>query len=72
MSNLDERVLSDIQSRIAFQEDALNSLNDVVATQSREIQELRSQLKLLYKKMDDLNYSLEQNADDSDSPPPHY
>ena len=72
MSIHDETVLSDLQSRIAFQEDALASLNDVVATQNREIQELRSQLKLLYKKMDDLNYSLEQNPDASDSPPPHY
>jgi SlyX protein len=67
-----DSVLIELETRIAFQEDALNSLNDVVATQNREIQELRSQLKLLYKKMDDLNYSMEQNSDDSDSPPPHY
>lgn len=64
-----ESELIDLQSRLSFQEDALSSLNEIVARQSTEIHNLQKQLQVLYKKIDDLKYDLEQ---DSSTPPPHY
>lgn len=72
MSAEDTGMIEDLQARIAFQEDALRSLNEVIIKQNLEIQNLQKQLQLLYKRVDDLKYELEQGNAAPDSPPPHY
>lgn len=68
---MDARI-TELETRTAFQEDLLNTLNDIVAKQDR-------QLATLTRKLDLLKEQLEQQGDGgggSDSmghePPPHY
>ena len=67
-----ESEITDLQSRTAFQEDALSALNDIVAKQNLEIQQLQAQMHVLYRRIDELKYELEQGDNSADSPPPHY
>ena len=65
-------MINDLQSRLAFQDDAIEHLNQVVATQSQEIDLLKKQLAYLYEQ---LKEQIEKNAAGSFSEleiPPHY
>ncbi|MDO6746069.1 SlyX family protein [Gilvimarinus sp. 1_MG-2023] len=64
--------IEDIQSRMAFQEDTLSELNDVVARQDRQLQALMAALKSLAQKYDDLMFEREQSQGAVDEKPPHY
>jgi len=66
--------IEDLQARLAFQEDTLNSLNLQVVEQAREISDLQKQLSVLYKKVDDLSYQVErtQGVTAENERPPHY
>ncbi len=59
--------LVELQSQVAFQEDAMTALNEAIATQQQEILVLRRQLELLAERQ-------KQGAGDriEDKPPPHY
>ena len=46
--------LEELESRLAFQDDLIESLNDVVARQDREIQNLRTKLKDLDERIRDV------------------
>lgn len=71
MSELHE--LIELQTRVAFQEDTLAQLNQVVAKQDQEIINLQHQLRLLAKRLDDALYMQEQGAEKLvDERPPHY
>ena len=64
-----DEFIADLQTRIAFQEDLLNSLNDRVSKQDQELETLKFQLKHLNKKI----LSLEMPIDEgNEPPPPHY
>lgn len=74
---MNEEEFINLQSRIAFQEDTLNSLNDIVAQQSLEIHELRQQLQAVCKKFDEIKLDVSDSPKgslDSFQPekPPHY
>lgn len=65
--------MMDLQTRVAFQEDTLQQLNAVVASQDQQIRELQQQLKLLAKRFDDSLFAQEQGTSTSvDERPPHY
>lgn len=68
--------IEDLQARVTFQEDALQQLNQVVASQSQQIDRLEQQLQLLAAKYRDLRHAVEEGAGDAGSPvderPPHY
>lgn len=68
--------ITDLQARLAFQEDTINELNDQVASLNREIQNMQTQLRLVYKKLDDLVYLADQGQGQGinivDERPPHY
>lgn len=64
--------LIDLQIKISYLENTVDSLNDVIATQDRTLKDLQDQLKLIYK-------FLENQDDDGIAPfdlladrPPHY
>lgn len=66
----DQKDLTELESRIAFQEDAIDKLSDVVARQEIDIERLTRMVKML-------NSQLREMGSDSDSPaanevPPHY
>ncbi|MCY1401389.1 Protein SlyX [compost metagenome] len=67
--SLEERV-ADLESRLAFQDDALQTLSDVVYEQERVIERLRLQMQVLIKRLEELQG--EVGVADDDAPPPHY
>lgn len=48
--------LIDLQIKIAYLEDTLESLNHVIAVQDKQLMDLQAQLKLIYAKLDNLNH----------------
>ena len=61
--------IDDLQQRLAYQEDMLQSLNDRVAHQDKVIMQLQQQLQAHHKRVDDLVFSLESKGIEK---PPHY
>ncbi|PJI49357.1 MAG: hypothetical protein CTR55_08310 [Pseudomonas sp.] len=67
--DLETRVM-DLESRLAFQDDALQTLSDVVYEQERVIERLRLQMQVLLRRLEDLQGQVGVSEDDA--PPPHY
>jgi SlyX protein len=65
--------LIELQTRLAFQEDTINQLNQVITNQDAAILQLQQQMRLLARRLDEL--ALEQQmggGDQVDERPPHY
>ncbi len=62
-----EEQLVDLQTQVAFQEDAISGLNEAIASQQQEILVLRRQLELLAERL-----KQGQAERIEDKPPPHY
>lgn len=69
-----EEQLIDVQTRVAYQEDTLAQLNDVITRQDAEIVQLKQQVRLLAQRLDELarNPSEANEADIANERPPHY
>jgi SlyX protein len=65
-----EQALIDLQTRLAFQEDTLQSLNDTVADHQREIGDIRRQVGALIGQLEQVLSELD--ADGGSEKPPHY
>ncbi len=62
--------LTELQIKVAYLEDTVDTLNDIIAKQDRQLTDLQDQLKLIYRR-------LESTADVSEfdvlaDKPPHY
>ncbi|WP_293266356.1 SlyX family protein [Neptunomonas sp.] len=68
--NYDERI-TELESRVAFQEDALDKLNDVIAQQDRTISELQKLITAFNQQLKTVGQENQGVAFD-DAPPPHY
>ncbi|WP_027328916.1 SlyX family protein [Marinimicrobium agarilyticum] len=72
----EQREWEDIQSRLAFQEQTLTELNDVIARQAEQIARLEQQMHALAGKYRDLREAVEERPDGVgntlDERPPHY
>ncbi|MBL4852521.1 MAG: SlyX family protein [Gammaproteobacteria bacterium] len=68
---MNENRLIDIETRIAYQEDTIQQLNDVVTKQQRQIDRLEDLAKLLTQRYQSLQ-STESNNNIVDEKPPHY
>ena len=66
-----ESRLTDLETRAAFQDDLLESLNRIVAEQQQQIDMLQQQVRLLY---DQLRSMAPSNiaTDAEETRPPHY
>ncbi len=64
--------LEDLEARIAFQDDLIERLNDVVARQDREILALTQRLTALERRLADLGESVAATATGGHEVPPHY
>ncbi len=71
MDDIQEEII-ELQTRLAFQEDSLNQLNQVVTEQSALIDQLRQQLRALAEKYEDLRDTQRQGGAAEQEPPPHY
>lgn len=70
MPSIDEQVI-DLQTRIAYQDDTLSQLNDIVAAQQREIDRLRAAVDNLSRLVQD-DSSARPGEAGADEKPPHY
>ncbi|MFC3117299.1 SlyX family protein [Cellvibrio fontiphilus] len=72
MIDLEEQLI-DVQTRVAYQEDTLAQLNEVITRQDAEIIQLKQQLRLLVQRIDELSQSAAQPGGELvDERPPHY
>lgn len=73
MSDIEEQLI-DVQTRVAYQEDTLAQLNDVITKQDAEIVQLKQQIRLLAQRLDELARDPAQagETDITNDRPPHY
>ncbi|MRI35336.1 hypothetical protein EOPP23_20465 [Endozoicomonas sp. OPT23] len=62
--------LIELQTQVAYQEDTVSQLNDVVTRQQQEIDLLRREMEQLKQQMISLSTAPEGGQDEA--PPPHY
>lgn len=62
--------INDLEARIAFQEDTLDKLNDVVSRQELEIERLTQMIRIINSQLRQLD--LGSGGDPADDAPPHY
>ena len=63
--------MDELETRLAFQDDTIQALNDAVSRQELELERLRRALELLARRQADLAASMPAETED-DQPPPHY
>lgn len=66
-----ESRLNDLETRLAFQDDLLESLNRIVAQQQQQIDLLQRETRLLYDQIKSLSATVPV-ASGEEPPPPHY
>ena len=66
--DLQDRVM-DLESRLAFQDDTIQALNDVLVDQQRLLDRLQLQLAALARRQDEQQ---NQFGSEDNQPPPHY
>jgi SlyX protein len=71
-AEVDRKRIDDLESRLAFQDDLIESLNEVVARQDREIALLTQRLAELAAKIEDVAASSPAVSGEGHEPPPHY
>jgi len=67
--NLEEGII-ELQTKYAYQEDLLQTLNDIVVEQQAELAMLKSDMKRMRESLRSMNTQSVQA--DEDVPPPHY
>ena len=67
---MEERII-ELETKVAFQEDTIGKLNDIITEHQREIYRLTRELEAIRTKLIALAPSLLANLDE-EAPPPHY
>lgn len=65
-----ENRLAELEARLAFQDDTIQTLNDVLVEQQRTVERLQAQLGLLARRQEDIQGRMD--GEDDEAPPPHY
>ncbi|QJP97181.1 SlyX family protein [Pseudomonas fluorescens] len=68
--SLEQRV-NDLESRLAFQDDTIQALNDVLVTQQNVVERLQLQMAALLKRQEEMVGQFGSFEEDA-PPPPHY
>lgn len=66
-----EERLIELEIKLAYQEDLLQTLNSIVTGQQKQIGRLEETLLVLHDRMKSLAFADDKNQPD-DQPPPHY
>ena len=66
---LEARVM-DLESRLAFQDDTIQALNDVLVMQQNAVDRLQMQMAALLKRQEEMGGQFESSEEEA--PPPHY
>ncbi|MHC8307012.1 SlyX family protein [Pseudomonas sp. PB3P13] len=67
--SLEDRV-TDLESQLAFQDDTIQALSDVLAVQQRAVERLQLQMSALLKRQEEMVGQFGSSEDEA--PPPHY
>ncbi|MBK5519283.1 MULTISPECIES: SlyX family protein [unclassified Pseudomonas] len=67
--SLEERI-NDLESRLAFQDDTINTLNDVLVAQQAVVERLQLQMAALIRRQEEMVGQFESSEEEA--PPPHY
>jgi len=67
--SLEGRV-TELETRLAFQDDTIQALNDVLVTQQRALDRLQQQMAAMLKRQEELGSQFD--TFEEDAPPPHY
>ncbi|MDQ3203505.1 MAG: SlyX family protein [Pseudomonadota bacterium] len=67
--SLEDRV-TDLESQLAFQDDTIQALSDVLAVQQRAVERLQLQMAALLKRQEEMAGQFE--SFEEEAPPPHY
>ncbi len=62
----------EIETKLSFQEDAIQALNDVVCRQQRQIEQLEAAMKLLIDRYRQFSETQPPGNGPADEKPPHY
>ena len=65
-----EARVTELESRLAFQDDTLLALNDVLVEQQRVVERLQLQMGALVKRYEEMVGQYEST--EAEAPPPHY
>ena len=65
---MDDRII-ELETRLTYQDDLLQKLDEVVASQQKEIDELKLQVRHLSQQLQVVHQSTPQSEE---PPPPHY
>ena len=66
-----ETRLDELETRLAFQDDVINTLSEQVAKQEMDIRDLWEAKRLLHKQLKDVSPS-NIKSEQEETPPPHY
>ncbi|MDY7561267.1 SlyX family protein [Pseudomonas sp. 10B1] len=65
-----EQRINELESRQAFQDDTIQSLNDVLVSQQRVVERLQLQMAALLKRQEEMGSQFD--TFEEEAPPPHY
>jgi SlyX protein len=63
--------VTDLESRLAFQDDTIQALNDVLVAQQRMVERLQLQMSALLKRQEEMAGQF-ATLEEEEAPPPHY
>lgn len=65
-----EQRITDLEARLAFQDDVIQTLSDVLFAQQRTVERLQAQLGVLARRQEDMQSRM--GGEEDEAPPPHY
>lgn len=65
-----EQRITDLEARLAFQDDTIQTLSDVLFAQQRSVERLQAQLGMLARRQEDIQSRM--GGEEDEAPPPHY
>lgn len=64
--------LTEVETKLAFQEDTIQALNEVVCRQQKQIEQLEAGLKILAGRFRQLSEDRQAGGPSAHEKPPHY
>ena len=66
-----ENKIIDLQSKLAFQDEAINELNEVITDQQSQLDQLREEIRLMSLRIASVAEA-SNVTEEKEPPPPHY
>ena len=66
-----ENKIIDLESKLAFQDETINELNDVITDQQNQLDQLREEIRLLNLRIASVAEAA-NTSEEREPPPPHY